>query len=727
MSNELLAALGAVVHWGVGGALVVALLFFLARFLLPGFRLRRQLRHAESTLKALRAEGAVLDLDRVRSEAMVGDALRHCWDEFRDTLHGQKAVTPNGTLEVTRWRATTTANTFFSGQVLVDAPLRAEFYKHLPGILTGLGIIGTFSGLILGLQAFGRMDLGDAEQARGGLRSLLEAVGGAFVVSASAITLAMLLTTIEKFVINRRYMELEALCGVIDSLFDAGAGEEYLQRLVEAAETSATQAMQMKESLVTDLRQVLTELTSQQIAAMTTTSSQLGQSITASLSEGLKEPLERISDAVQSVSGNQGDAVNKLLTDVLSSFTGQMESMFGGQMRGMGDMLAQTAATIEQASQRFGELIGQMQQAGSGATDAMARRMDEALVQMRERQNEANDQMRAFVEQMKQSVAQGQSESAALTMSMMKELGESTRALVDGLQEQARHSQQDQSKAQQEAAEQMRAVVEQLKEGMAQGQRESADATVKLLGQLAGATEASVRTLQQQADAAHREHGERQTALAADMGELLSRQGEQVSRVADALQRTEGAMRETIERIKASTDSHLDRMTAGADRLLGASDRLGDNLGLMKANADGLNGSAERLQAASAVLSTALATTQQALGDQKAVRDTLALMVADLRATVDAAKREAGVTAGLVSGLQQASQRLSEAQEASVANLEEATEAIGQAHGAFAKQVEVTLREGNRVFHQELAQATGLLKGAIQELGDVLENIPVSA
>ena len=141
---------------------------------------------------------------------------------------------------------------------------------------------------------------------------------------------------------------------------------------------------------------------------------------------------------------------------------------------------------------------------------------------------------------------------------MMKELGESTRALVDGLQEQARRAGQDQSRAQQEAAEQMRAVVEQLKEGMAHGQRESAEATVKLLGQLAGATEASVRTLQEQADAAHREHSERQAALAADTAELLARQDEQVSRVADALQRTERAMRETIERISASTDSHLD-------------------------------------------------------------------------------------------------------------------------------------------------------------------------
>lgn len=727
MSPEITSLLTNYLHQVVAALLAAAGFFFVLQFLWPGMRAKSQIKRASATLTALRAKGPVLDLDLVQSQAMVSNALRHCWDEYRDTLHGQKQATAMGSLEVSRWRATATANAFFTEQALVDAPLRTEFYKHLPGILTGIGIIGTFSGLILGLQAFGQVDLGDAEAARLGLRALLGTVGGAFVVSGGAIALAMALTTVEKLVVNGLYTRLESLCGVIDSLFDAGAGEEYLQRLVEAAETSATQAMQMKESLVTDLKQVLTELTSQQIATMNATSNQLGHTITSSLSDGLKEPLARISDAVQSVSNSQGDAVNKLLTDVLSSFTAQMENMFGGQMRGMGEMLTQTSGTIQQASQRFEQLIGQMEKAGSGATDAMARRMDEALAQMQARQGEANDQMRGFIEQMKKSVAQGQSESAELTLSMMKELGESTGALVKGLQEQARHAQQDQSNSQREAAELMRAVVQQLQASVAKGQSETADATAQLLARLGAATEAGVRSLQEQAGAAQQDYTTRQAATAAEAAALLAQQGEQIARLADTVQRTEAAMRDTVERIKASTDSHLDRLVTGSDRLLGASARLSDNLGLMKTSSDGLTTSAEQLHTASGTLGQALTATQLALGDQKAVRDALAVMVADLRATVETAKREAAVTSALVNGLQQASQKLTDAQEASVANLEEATLAIGDAHGAFAKQVEVTLREGNRVFHEELASAVGMLKGGIQDLGDVLDNLPSKA
>lgn len=727
MSPELTAQFTSILHWVVGGLLAIAFVFFVLHFLIPGYRVLRELRRTAIKLTGMKAKGPVLDLDRVRSQAIMSPALQRCWDEFRDTLHGQKQPNRQGAMEVTRWRATAAASAFFTDQALVDSPLRTEFYKHLPGILTGVGIIGTFSGLILGLQAFGQVDLSDAEKARQGLQALLQTVGGAFVVSGAAIALAMLLTTLEKLVVNGLYTRVESLCGLIDSLFEAGAGEDYLQRLVEAAETSATQAMQMKESLVTDLKQVLTELTQQQIATMTNASSDLGRSIASSLEDGLKEPLARISDAVQTVGASQGEAVNKLLTDVLSSFTAQMENMFGGQIRGMGEMLSQTANTIQLASQRFEQLIGQVERTGSGATDAMAKAMGDAIARMQAGQQEANEQMRAFIEQMKKDVANGQSESAELTMGMMKELSDSTGALIKDMQEQFKRTQIDQERVQLETAEKVRAALQQIKDAAEQGQNAAHAATAKLLGDLGSGSAALAAKQHEQAEAAEKAHAERQAALAAQAASLLQEQARQIETLTASVQKAEASMRETVDRMKAATDSQLEGFWLGAERLKAASDTLSDNLDLMKASSDGLNGSADRLNASAGVLTQALTATQLALADQKGVRDALSGMVADLRATVDTAKREATVTVGLVDQLQRASQQLIQAQTASVVNLEEATQAIGDAHGAFARQVEATLRDGNRVFHEELAQATGLLKGAIQNLGDVLDNLPTSA
>lgn len=725
MPSELTALATPALHWSVGILLAVAVLSFIWQFMRPGVNIGRQLKQANQRLIALRTAGPVLDLDRLRSEVMVSDALRHAWDEYRDTLHGQKQANAAGMLEVSRWRATSMANGFFTDQALIEVPLRTEFYKHLPGILTGLGIIGTFSGLIIGLQGFKVTD--DAQVVRRSLETLIVSVGGAFVVSGTAIALAILVTAIEKFTVNRRYADLEAFCGLIDSLFDTGAGEEYLQRLVEASETSATQTMQMKESLVTDLKQVLTELTQQQIATMTATSTNLGQVISTSLTEGLAEPLTRISDAVQAVGSSQGEAVNKLLTDVLGGFTAQMDSMFGSQMRGMNEMLVQTAKTIQSASLRFEQLAGQMEQAGAGAADAMAKRMDEALQQMQARQSESNDQMRLFIDQLKNNVANGQSESAELTMGMMKELSESTGALVKSLQDQSHSAQQAQSAQQSERDEDMRALMEQMKDSMAKSQGESADATARLVSQLGDSAGHLVKSLHDQANNAQHEHAGRQAELATQTAELLSRQSEQVGRLCEVVQQASSAMRDAIERLQTTTNTNVERMGLGAERLLGASTSLSDNLGSMKQASDGLGSMADKLNASAGTLSSALVATQQSLGEQKSVRDALSAMVTDLRSTVENAKREASMTTELVNSLQVASQRLTEAQRTADTYLAGVTEVMGEAHGAFAKQMEVTLREGNRVFHEELAQATGLLKGAIQDLGDVLDNLPAAA
>lgn len=651
-----------ILHWAVGAVLLLALIFFVLQFFLPALRVSRQLRSSRILLASLKTQGKTLDLDHIGIEVMLSDDLGHCWDEYRDTLHGQKFPNNMGVLEVNRWRATSMANAFFTDLTLIEAPCKTEFYKHLPGILTGLGIIGTFGGLIIGLQGFQVSD--DAQVVRSSLETLIGSVGGAFIVSASAIALAMLVTTVEKALLNGLLTELERLCSLIDTLFDTGAGEEYLQRLVEASETSATQSLQMKEALVTELKQVLTELTQQQITAMTTTSQQLGHTITSTLTEGLADPLTKISNAVQQVGSNQGEAVNKLVTDVLATFTDQMQNMFGSQMRGMSDMLVQTANTIQNASNQFQQLAGQIQKAGTGAADAMAQRMDEALQKMQERQTESNEQMRVFVEQLKQSVANGQNESAEATMRLMSELGQTTSALVQELRDQAQKSQE--------------------------------------------------------------EHSTRQTEIAHRSGAMLDEQSSQIARIAESVSSASASMENAIARLETATKTHIDGMNQGAEKLYGASSKLGDNLVKMKESSDGLSNVADKMNTASSSLTSALQATQKILADQQQVRDSLTSMVRELNALIEGSKREASLSAKLVDGLTAASNKLVEAQRNAEGYLEGVSAVLGEAHSAFAQQLMNTLREGNKAFHEELAQATGLLKGAIQDLGDVLDSLPAS-
>jgi ABC-type transporter Mla subunit MlaD len=650
-------------HWVIGGLLVLALLAFLLFFCIPAWRVSRALSRSKAKLAALKSAGPVLDLEAVAKQAMDSPALQHAWAEYQDTLHPQHGKNVRGEHVVVRWRATATANTFFTDAHLVDTPLRTEFFKHLPGILTGVGIIGTFSGLIFGLMGFKVSS--DATAVQASLQGLLNAVGGAFVVSAAAIFLAMLTTLVEKLIISRLYGLAEGVCSKIDGLFDSGAGEEYLARLVAASETSATQAQHIKDALVTDLKGILTELTERQMSAITTSNAQLGQQISTAVTDTLKGPLENISEAVKNVAGQQGDAVNKLLTDVLASFAGRMESMFGGQLGGMNELLKQTATTMQSTAQQFEALALKIEQAGSGATDKMAQKMEELMRSVSERQAESNAQMAEFMTKMRAMVSEGTSQNAELMQGTFTELSQITAKLVNQIGTQS-------TQATQTLQRDMQAVSEQMTGAVAQQQ---------------GNLDALAQGIKQAAE----------------------------------------TMQDAVTRMRAGVDDNVTRMAGAAERLDGAAGKLTASLQAMSKAADAVDAGIENLTDASKSLNVAVTTQNQSLGQQKEVRDAIGTMVAELRRVVENATRDASVNDRLIRQMESAAERLISAQQEADKYLEGVSDTLAEAHQAFANTVSATLQRGNADFHQELGRAIDMLRTAIQDLGDVFDSIPASA
>jgi hypothetical protein len=640
--------------------LIIVATTFIRKFIYPARLLGRQLDNAVHKLEIIRDENGghhFTDVERVAREAMVNERLAHCWSEFKETLHPQTRVNNQGQEEVTRWRATALAETFFTDQALVETPLKTEFYKHLPGILTGIGIIGTFSGLILGLVDFQVST--DADAVRQSLANLIQNVGHAFIVSAIAIALAMLFTWIEKSLVTGRFRQVEQVCRLLDSMFDAGAGEEYLSRLVHASETSATQSAQIKDALVADLKEILAEMTRQQVEAMAHNNQQLSDTMVRTFTEGLKDPMERISSAVEKVGGNQGEAVNRLLTDVLSSFTTQMKGMFGGQLLGMNDVLKQTTQAIQEAAGKFDQLAGGLQDAGKGAIEEMAKRLDEALISQEQRQKEMNATMSEFIEAIRNQVSDSQQQTTDKLTVMLTDLGNQTATLIGTMQDQGRQASENHSKHQDQLAQQSQAT----------------------LDQLAG----------------------------------------NVSSLTDSVQAATAGMQSAVGQLTNTTRESVDRMNTGADTLQTASTTLAQNLNNMSAVVEKVSGTSDKLNLTAQSLSGATQAAMQVINDYRATRDTFASMVSDLKSTVENARREASLTSEFVNSLQSASEKLAAAQKDAEGYLEGVTEVLALAHEEFAKNVEKTLHKGNAQFHKELAEATNLLKGAIQDLGDTLD------
>ncbi|MBM9961005.1 hypothetical protein JTL80_34670, partial [Pseudomonas aeruginosa] len=113
----------------------------------------------------------------------------------------------------------------------------------------------------------------------------------------------------EKWRLGRCYKHLEKLTEAIDGLFDSGVGEEYLAELVKSSNESSIQTRQLKDSLVTDLREMLQNLVDTQVreslkladtlsASYRDSGQVLAEQIGGAIESSLKAPLEQIAGAV---------------------------------------------------------------------------------------------------------------------------------------------------------------------------------------------------------------------------------------------------------------------------------------------------------------------------------------------------------------------------------------------------------------------------------------------
>lgn len=653
-----------------GGILLILVIGFFLLFLVPGvihwFRLRGILNSA----LAFKDRTQPSEFKKLFAR---DKRLAHLWSEYQDSLHAQSEER-DGQMQVVTVRSTIPAEAFFNSQYIVDSRLRTEFFKHLPGIFTGLGIIGTFTGLIEGLRRFQVSE--NAATVRAGLESLMHAVGEAFLISAAAITAAMAVTFFEKFILAALYQKTEDIAHAIDARFDSGAGEEYLSRLVKASEDSASQSKILKDALVRELGDILRELTasqlatgeklnqqlvqrieeaaSKQVAAAREDNKTLGDVIAGSIEKSLKGPLEDIASTVKTVSGDQSASAVQMLNDVMVSFSQRLNDLFGGQINGINELNKQTSQGMQDAVNSLNALVGKMEASGKRTTDDMAAQMVASIKTMEERQGNMNAQTQSFVDQISKLVESSQAETQQKLQSTLESIGQQMTSILGTL-----------GRSQAEVFENNRA-------------REiaMADRATGMVSGMTGSVEAAVKEM---------------TAA---------------SKV----------MAQSVSTLTTATSSSVDKINVGADRLNTAASNFataGDRVTGAMSQAATVS---TKLAEISGSLTTSASALQDALSDYRSQREAVSELLIHVRATIELAQKEASLTADVLQRIELSTTKLGNAQKSADEYLDGVNQVLANSSEAFRESVVSTLSKVNHDFHTKLSSAVGLLSSTVQEL-----------
>jgi hypothetical protein len=271
---------------------------------------------------------------------------------------------------------------------------------------------------------------------------------------------------------------------------------------------------------------------------------------------------------------------------------------------------------------------------------------------------------------------------------------------------------------------QMGAFVEQIKALVSESQSESAQKLKATLSAVGDQVDGVVEQLRKQAEQAAETQGHRQERFEQSTGQAIGSLSGQVESLLAQSMETNKSLQSTVASLAQATDKAITGMNAGAETLyVAASDFAKAGQGVtetMKASAV----ATEAIKGASLQLTMATDGARAIFADYAKTRDTFALMVSELKSTVENAKRDASLTSEIIGKIDAAAKQLALAQQQSEDYLKGVSKVLVEAHESFRANVELTLREGNRLFQSELSSAVQLLSGAIKNLADVVDDIP---
>lgn len=176
------------------------------------------------------------------------------------------------------------------------------------GTLVGLGLLGTFLGLTLGIQGF---DSSSTQNIQNSIQSLLSGMGTAFITSLVGMLLSMIYSFGDKFWRNRLSKHIYILTNKLDSLYYID--DRTLDDLNEQALAKSI-ATTMKEVVEKEIKSVINSLNEK-----LTYNSESGESTTIAnaIREILKENQEQ-SKALKSFSTDLAMELNNGFDEVLS-------------------------------------------------------------------------------------------------------------------------------------------------------------------------------------------------------------------------------------------------------------------------------------------------------------------------------------------------------------------------------------------------------------------------
>ena len=261
------------------------------------------------------------DLEKVFEDE--NKLFKKAWQEFKESL-----VIPERRKVVYK---TDEASLFFSEDRLLGQSLNLRFWNSVPALLVGLGILGTFVGLVWGLIPFSGIDFKQTEDIRKAIEELLSGVSTAFVTSVWGMLVSLLFNGVEKLCIGKVSREIAILQDVLDVPFTLKTEEEIAEKQKDELEQQTAALKSFSTDLANDIKSAMADGRQELIRELHSATKAFSSAITEQLEPTFNNLNTALEELRRQKEESSTDAIQQLVEEFQRSLSGsataQMETL----------------------------------------------------------------------------------------------------------------------------------------------------------------------------------------------------------------------------------------------------------------------------------------------------------------------------------------------------------------------------------------------------------------
>lgn len=581
------------INWAFIVAFLATFFLYKCYFANPLNARRKEIETYLDILKKYNPQNVNVYFESLSQKMENSDLIKGIWRKYQRTLisiPGKDGLEKYSTVE---------SESYFSVTAFTEG-MKGGLWSGLAGTFTGIGILGTFIGLTIGLAG---VDTSSTGALSSSISGLLGGMSTAFVTSIFGIVSAIIFGVWHSQNMKRFGDAVSRFTDALDQVFIRKSVEEIL--LEELAESRAQRAAMeqlstdMAISICDHLPDVLDQLAEKMDSAM--------KGNLDTMLVGLSERQDKQTEQLMQISSNTRSLVSggfDQLGDVLKKGVGQGAEELGNSLKNLSSDIASLAEGIRDILDRSTKASSEANQKTLDALNEAISKMNETMEGMANKQTEETDKniqkMTALMEEMKTTMKDIFDEMAASAKEQRTEIGKIAKDNADQTKENlgainasvkelmaeiADQMQQMQSmmdtheKHMQETLDQMRQAVSSSGNVVnAAGKTvEAAGKTAKVFVEAADDVSMKLKTAAEPLQKAAQPL--QQAAASMDNGvqvlaQSITKQQADAKSVAESMQKISGDYRESSLYVKSALEEARNSWTAYEDRFKGVSGEL---------------------------------------------------------------------------------------------------------------------------------------------------------